>query len=144
MAVSVPTPTGYELKLRALLRSKKLPFRDQVIWYTSCNYYTPDLLIGEKLIIEVDGKIHDQEFHKTSDRIRHRALKNMGYEILRVKNEQIQRTPRNVAEEIVQKYYEIIDTPEKSVKIIKLQNPSKYEPIIKYIAYHATDLGYLV
>jgi very-short-patch-repair endonuclease len=133
-AFGIPTPTIYELKLRSLLRAKKLPFKDQVIWYTSCNYFTPDLLVGEKLIIEVDGKIHDQDFHKTSDRIRHRALKNMGYEVMRVRNERIQRNPNSVVEEIVQKYYELADITEKIGKIVKLQNPSRYEPIPREVA----------
>ena len=63
-----PPPTESELKLRSILRSKKIPFKhSQIIWYTGCDKYTPDLIIGEKLIIEVDGKIHDKEFLKTPD-----------------------------------------------------------------------------
>jgi hypothetical protein len=53
-----PHPTKSELALRSILRSKKIPFiHSQIIWYTGCDKYTPDLIIGEKLIIEVDGKI---------------------------------------------------------------------------------------
>jgi very-short-patch-repair endonuclease len=70
-----PPPTNSELNLRSILRSKKILFRDsQVIWYTECDAYTPDLLIGKTLIVEVDGKIHNKEYRKTPDRIRHRAL----------------------------------------------------------------------
>jgi len=65
--------------LRNELRSKKMSFKDgQVIWYTSCDKYTPDLIIGKKLIVEVDGKIHDQQFQKTPDRIRQRGFKKYG------------------------------------------------------------------
>jgi very-short-patch-repair endonuclease len=46
------------------------------------------LLIGKKLIVEVDGKVHDKDFQKTPDRIRQRALEKMGYDVLRVKNEE--------------------------------------------------------
>jgi very-short-patch-repair endonuclease len=52
----------------------------------------------------VDGKIHDKEFLKTPDRIRQRALQNMGFEVHRVRNEQIKRAPFAVAADIIQKY----------------------------------------
>jgi len=52
---SKPTPS--ELRLRNVLRSRKIPFKsDQVIWYTSCDCFTPDLIIGKSLIIEVDAR----------------------------------------------------------------------------------------
>ena len=103
-----PPPTNSEIRLRSILRSKKISFKDsQVIWYTGCDAYTPDLIIGNKLIVEVDGKIHDKEYRKTPDRIRHRALENMGYDVLRVRNEEIQATPDAVAERIIQRYFEV-------------------------------------
>src|ERR687888_1599634 len=105
-----PPHTYSEIKLRSILRSKKIVFKDsQIIWYTGCDKYTPDLLIGKRLIVEVDGKVHDKDFQKTPDRIRQRALENMGYYVLRIKNEEIQNKPDAVAERIVQKYIEIIE-----------------------------------
>jgi very-short-patch-repair endonuclease len=84
-----PPPTYSERKLRSILRSKNIAFKDsQIIWYTGCDRYTPDLLIGKKLIVEVDGKVHDKDFQKTPDSIRQRALEKMGYDVLRVKNEE--------------------------------------------------------
>ena len=77
-----PKPTSSELKLRKILDKKNIPYKaNQVIWYTSCDCFTPDLIIGKHLIIEVDGKIHDKEHRKTLDRIRKRALENMGYTV---------------------------------------------------------------
>ncbi|HZA07379.1 MAG TPA: hypothetical protein VE619_06730, partial [Nitrososphaeraceae archaeon] len=71
----VPPPTYSERKLRSILRSKKVAFKDsQIIWYTGCDRYTPDLLVGNRLIVEVDGRVHDKDSQKTSDRIRQRAL----------------------------------------------------------------------
>ena len=138
-----PPPTYSERKLRSILRLKKVPFKDsQIIWYTGCDRYTPDLLIGKKLIVEVDGKVHDKDFQKTPDRIRQRALENMGYNILRVKNEEIQNTPDFVAERITQKYIEVIEAEEdssgngirtKSVKITELEKPLHYGPIPREI-----------
>jgi very-short-patch-repair endonuclease len=125
-------PTKSELALRSILGSKKIPFiHSQIIWYTGCDKYTPDLIIGEKLIIEVNGKIHDKEFQKTPDRIRQRALKNMGYEVHRVRNEQIQRVPNAVAEDIIQKYYEVVDVEDKTANVTKLKTARYYEAIPK-------------
>ena len=125
-----PPPTESELKLRSILEYKKIPFKhSQIIWYTGCDKYTPDLIIGEKLIIEVDGKIHDKEFLKTPDRIRQRALQNMGFEVRRVRNEQIKRAPFAVAADIIQKYYEVVDADDKSTKITKLKATAHHESV---------------
>jgi very-short-patch-repair endonuclease len=137
----VPPPTRSEIKLKSILRSKKLAFNDsQVIWYTGCDRYTPDLLIGKSLIVEVDGKIHDKDFQKTPDRIRQRALENMGYDVLRIKNEEIQYTPDAIAERIIQKYFEVVDDDTEGrrqrgrpTRITKLEKPNHYEPIPKEI-----------
>ena len=130
-----PAPTNSELKLRSILRSKKILFKDsQVIWYTGCDVYTPDLIIGNKLIVEVDGKIHDKEYRKTPDRIRHRALENMGYNVLRVRNEEIQNRPYAIADRIIQRYFEVADNEDSSKKITKLKEPMDYEPVQKEIS----------
>ncbi|HEY6885057.1 MAG TPA: DUF559 domain-containing protein [Nitrososphaeraceae archaeon] len=136
-----PPPTYSERKLRSILRSKKVAFKDsQIIWYTGCDRYTPDLLVGKRLIVEVDGKVHDKDFQKTPDRIRQRALEKMGYYVLRVKNEEIQNKPDSVAERIIQKYIEIIEeedgtkaTRTKPIKITELEKPLHYEPIPREI-----------
>src|SRR5919206_1130779 len=137
----VPPPTYSERKLRSILRSKKVAFKDsQIIWYTGCDRYTPDLLVGNRLIVEVDGKVHDKDFQKTPDRIRRRALEKMGYYVLRVKNEEIQNKPDSVAERIIQKYIGVIEeedgtkaTRTKSIKITELEKPLHYEPIPREI-----------
>jgi very-short-patch-repair endonuclease len=130
-----PPPTNSELKLRSILRSKKILFKDsQVIWYTGCDAYTPDLIVGKTLIVEVDGKVHDKGFQKTPDRIRHRALENMGYDVLRVRNEEIQNTPDAIAERIIQRYFEVADNDDRRpTKITKLKKPMEYEPIPKEV-----------
>ena len=117
------------------MRSKKILFKDsQVIWYTGCDAYTPDLIVGKTLIVEVDGKIHDKEYRKTPDRIRHRALENMGYHVLRVRNEEIQATPDVVAERIIQRYFEVADNDyRRPTKITKLKKLTDYDPMPKEI-----------
>ena len=81
--MEVPKPTAYERKLASRLAAEKIPHKSQpVIWYTRANYYTPDFVIGKNLIVEVDGKIHSMKFRMTPDRIRQRALKNLGYYVM--------------------------------------------------------------
>jgi Protein of unknown function (DUF559) len=75
----------------------------------------------------VDGKIHDKEFLKTPDRIRQRALKNMGFEVHRVRNERIQSAPYAVAADIIQKYYKVADVTDKAAKVTKLKAATHHE-----------------
>ena len=125
-----PPPTESELKLRNILRYKKIPFKHSQI---GCDKYTPDLIIGEKLIVEVDGKIHDKEFLKTPDRIRQRALQDMGYTVHKIRNERIMSAPYAVAADIIQKYYEIVDAEDRTAKIIKLKATAHRESVPKDI-----------
>lgn len=129
-----PKPTQSELKLRNVLRSRKIPFKsDQVIWYTSCDCFTPDLIIGNSLIIEVDGKVHDIAHRKTLDRIRTRALENMGYTVRKVKNEQVRNKPNKIADEIIEMYYQLsdADNEKKETIITELKKPLEIKPIPK-------------
>ena len=87
-----PEATIYEDMLVSAL--DKLTFRavnyvrNPEIWISACIWYTPDFIIGRKLIVEVDGRIHEFEYRQTPDRICQRALENMGYRVYRIKNEQ--------------------------------------------------------
>lgn len=133
-----PKTTTSELKLRNILKSKKIPFyHNKVIWYTSCDYFTPDLIIGKNLIIEVDGKVHAKEHRKTLDRIRQRALENMGYTVHRVKNEEIRDKPNDIADEINEIYTILSDTKDKKeTSITELKKPLYIEPIPKVIQFN--------
>ena len=135
-----PKPTPSELTLRKILNRRQIPFKtDKVIWYTSCDCFTPDLLIGKSLIIEVDGKVHDKEHRKTLDRIRQRALENMGYTVHRVKNDQIITRPDDVAEQIREIYHKVSETEDKieeTTTITELKKPLEIEPIPKDIQFN--------
>ena len=89
-------------------------------------------MIGKKLLVEVDGSIHDKETRKTSDRMRHWALENLGYYVFRVRNERIVRDLDAVVEEIIQRYYETIDL-EKGRLIIEITKPDGYDLIPIFI-----------
>ncbi|HEU4481562.1 MAG TPA: DUF559 domain-containing protein [Nitrososphaeraceae archaeon] len=124
------------------MKSKKIPFYyNKVIWYTSCDCFTPDLIIGKNLIIEVDGKIHDKEHRKTLDRIRQRALENMGYTVHRVKNEKIRDKPIDITNEINEIYTILSDTKDKKTTITELKKPIYIEPIPKSYTVQFRLLG---
>ena len=83
-------PTKYAVQLARALHSKGIEIQlEPEIWYTSCNFYTPDILVNKDLIVEVDGPFHQEPQIKKNDRIRQRALENSGYLVCRFRNEEI-------------------------------------------------------
>lgn len=87
--------TEAEAKLWKYLRNRKfhnLKFlRQHPIIYQvdqhGPNYYIPDYFCAEKkVVIELDGKIHD--FQKEKDEFRDSIIKAQGLRILRLKNEE--------------------------------------------------------
>jgi very-short-patch-repair endonuclease len=102
--------TKFEKLLASALKNNGIAFRaNPLISLSACLEYTPDFLIRERLIVEVDGGIHDADFRKTPDRIRQRALEKLGYTVYRVRNEVVVNSPQKVTEEILQQYYEAFD-----------------------------------
>jgi very-short-patch-repair endonuclease len=131
--MEVPKPTFYERKLAHELATKNIPYKSQpIIWYTRANYYTPDFILGQKLIVEVDGKIHYMKFRMTPDRIRQRALKNLGYHILRIQNYRIRKNVKAVTDEIIQRYYETIDSKGVNPKV-EIVKHDTYDSIPRYV-----------
>jgi very-short-patch-repair endonuclease len=128
-----PRATFYERKLASRLRANNIPYRSQpVIWYTRANYYTPDFVIGQKLIVEVDGKIHSMKHRMTPDRIRQRALKNLGYYVMRVSNDAIRINVKTVVKEIIQQFYETVDLQENNPKV-EIVKHDTYDSIPKHV-----------
>jgi len=65
--------------LAKALNSEGIKFQlESEIWYKSCNFYTPDVLINKDLVIEVDGPYHEEPQFRKNDRIRQRELENSG------------------------------------------------------------------
>jgi very-short-patch-repair endonuclease len=73
-------PTKYAIRLARALNSEGIKIQlEPEIWYTSCYFYTPDILVNKDLDIEVDGPYHEESQIKKNDRIRQRALENSAY-----------------------------------------------------------------
>jgi len=100
--VTAPPPTDAEVVLRELLREAGIPFRvDQVIWYCSQTPLTPDFIISDHLVIEVEGAVHDERWIQTHDRIRERALTDLGYEVRFLTNDQVFRGDERLLDEVI-------------------------------------------
>lgn len=137
--MEVPRPTFYERKLAFRLAENNIPYKSQpVIWYTRANYYTPDFIVGQKLIVEVDGKIHSMKYRMTPDRIRQRALKNLAYHVMRVRNDRIRRNVKTVVNEIIQQYYETVDLQRSNPKI-EIVKHDTYDSIPGYVQDHISQ-----
>lgn len=131
--METPRPTFYERKLASKLAENNIPYRSQAtIWYTRANYYTPDFIVGQKLIVEVDGKIHSMNYRMTPDRIRQRALKNLGYYVMRVRNDWIRKDVNTVVKEIIQHYYETTDLRRTNPKI-EIVKHDTYDSMPDYV-----------
>lgn len=93
-------PTLTETLLWEKLSNKQLDgfkFRRQ----HSINHYIVDFYCPVlKLIIEVDGEIHDHPKNKTNDRLRDLELAELGFHILRFRNKEIESNIEVVIERI--------------------------------------------
>ena len=108
--IQLGTRTKFERLLALALKNKGIAFQaNPLIRLSACIKYTPDFLIRGRLIVEVDGGIHDRDFRKTPDRIRQRALEKLGYSVYRIRNEVVASSPEKVTEEVLHQYYEAFD-----------------------------------
>ncbi|WP_416444991.1 vitamin B12 dependent-methionine synthase activation domain-containing protein [Leeuwenhoekiella sp. A16] len=99
-------PTEAENILWNHLSGKKLDgykFRRQHI---IGSYIADFICLKKNLIVEVDGLIHELPDHKKSDEERTAWLEEMGYHVIRFKNEEIFEQTDKVLEEILEKLNE--------------------------------------
>ncbi len=76
-----------------MLKEKKIPFKSQY----KIGPYRADYLIGESLVVEIDGPMHE----KPRDARRDNYLKQMGYETFRVPTWILYSCPEAVIDEII-------------------------------------------
>ena len=95
-------PTETEIKLAKALFTEGVNFiMAPEIRLSSCVYYTPDFLIEEKFIVEIDGQIHNTEHQILIDRIRQRALENSGYPVFRFTNMEVKKSITQIVNKII-------------------------------------------
>ena len=98
-----------------------LKFRRQhPIW----NYVADFYCHGIKLVIELDGGIHELEDVKINDELREKHLKELGLTILRFKNEEVLQNTNSVLRSISQTIEKLRHTPSgdggKNIYIVKI------------------------
>ncbi|MDD5291406.1 MAG: endonuclease domain-containing protein [Patescibacteria group bacterium] len=93
------------------LRDRKLGFRFRRqeplvlgVYNFIADFYCPE----KKLIIEVDGGVHNKREIKEMDLIREDILKQAGYKIIRFKNKEVENNIETVLNKIKD---ELIDSP---------------------------------
>ena len=87
-------PTKEEEILWRFLKNKKTGYhirRQHII----DNYITDFVCLRKKLVIEIDGKIHLKQ--KEQDELRTLKLNDLGFEVIRFKNEEVFECPEFVA-----------------------------------------------
>ena len=110
-------PTEAEKVLWEILKGRKLSgykFRRQHI----INSYIADFVcLPKKLIIEVDGLIHQVPENKISDGERTSELNRLGFEVIRFTNEQILQDADNVLNEI------LLQLKKENSRLLESKNP---------------------
>lgn len=90
-------PTQAEELLWKYLRSKRTGHkirRQHIIG----SFVADFVCLSKKLIIEVDGKIHDQQ--KKQDEYRTEVLNQLGYKVIRFLNEEVLNDPERIFQKI--------------------------------------------
>ena len=64
------------------------------------NYIVDFCCRNKKVIVEIDGDIHDEKDIKGNDLVRTKNLEDLGYKIIRFKNSEILNDPEFIAEKI--------------------------------------------
>ena len=112
-------PTQAESVLWQCLKGKKIEdnkFRQQ---HLILDYIVDFVCLRKKLVIEVDGKIHEHQQEKDQERTL--ALNEKGYKVIRFKNEEVLGNIDNVLKQI---QTELINIPqifeEKNTKVLPL------------------------
>jgi very-short-patch-repair endonuclease len=108
----------YYNKVRAKYLRKKETQAEKILWTRLRNrqvddlkfrrqhpigYFVPDFYCHEiKLIIELEGKIHDKKEQKEYDKLRKEFIDVWGYSIIEFKNEQIYNNIEKVLQTIIE------------------------------------------
>jgi very-short-patch-repair endonuclease len=92
-------PTDAESRLWSALR-KSSPYHWQRQFSIEDKYIADLICRSEQLIIECDGKYHNDEMSIECDKQRDKFLMGLGYKVLRFTNQEIMKETKRVVEEI--------------------------------------------
>jgi very-short-patch-repair endonuclease len=102
-------------KERALLRSNQTPAEEE-LWrllrkykvggrkfrrqHSISNFIVDFYCASEKLVIEVDGSVHDTSEAIANDAVRDEKLQWLGYKVIRIRNSEVFEAPQAVLKKI--------------------------------------------
>lgn len=93
--------TPAEEELWRLLRKHKLAGRKFRRQHSIGSYIVDFYCASEKLVIEVDGSVHDTPEVVANDLVRDETLQDLGYKVIRIRNSEVFEIPEQVLEKIV-------------------------------------------
>ena len=93
--------TQAEFYLRKGLRKEHIKYEPQkTITCKNGRYYTVDLLVEKRLVVEVNGEVHDTPQQQYQDKQRDKDLTESGYPVLRVQNYDVWQNLKTVIKDI--------------------------------------------
>ena len=92
--------TPAEEELWRLLRKHKLSGRKFRRQHSIGSYIIDFYCASEKLVIEVDGSVHDTPVAVANDQLRDETLQQLGYKVIRIRNSEVFEQPEVVLQKI--------------------------------------------
>jgi len=92
--------TPAEEELWRLLRKHKLSGRKFRRQHSIGSYIVDFYCASDKLVIEVDGAVHDTAEASANDQVRDETLQHLGYKIIRIRNSEVFEQPELVLQQI--------------------------------------------
>ncbi|OKL40997.1 endonuclease domain-containing protein [Pontibacter flavimaris] len=92
--------TPAEEELWRLLRKHRLGGRKFRRQHSIGSYIVDFYCASEKMIIEVDGSVHDTPEAIANDQVRDEKLQHLGYKVIRIRNSEIFEQPEEVLQKI--------------------------------------------
>jgi very-short-patch-repair endonuclease len=89
-----------EEELWRLLRKHRLSGRKFRRQHSIGNYIVDFYCASERLVIEVDGAVHDTPEAIANDKVRDETLQQLGYKVIRIRNSEIFEEPQVVLQRI--------------------------------------------
>lgn len=96
--------TKAEKLLWRILKSSMLEGRKFRRQHSIGNYIVDFYCPQERLILEIDGEVHEVDFVKEHDQFREEHLKDMDFNVLRIRNEEVFENLDKVTEKIKQQF----------------------------------------
>jgi very-short-patch-repair endonuclease len=96
--------TPAEEELWRLLRKHKLGGRKFRRQHSIASYIVDFYCAAEKLVIEVDGSVHDTPEAIGNDKVRDENLQLFGYKVIRIRNSEVFEKPELVLQKIAEAF----------------------------------------